>query len=261
MLTLSYQYVESTQADALHLVLIHGWGLHSGVWEKVIEPLRAFAHLTIIDRAGYGASPMMSPDEEQQALLAIVPPVAIYVGWSLGTMKVLALASLYPERVLAVIAVAATPCFVQRDDWPYAMPIAVFKDFEQRVLENPDLGLMRFIGLQCQGSASQRQDMHFLQAQLAQQPIPQPCVLEQGLRELAQLDNRSIVQKLRCPLLWMQGANDGLAHVNADVLMRLNPLMAVQVISQAGHVPFVSHPQIFSDVIKRFIHELQHDEF
>jgi pimeloyl-[acyl-carrier protein] methyl ester esterase len=268
MLTLSYRRFASEKADAPHLVLIHGWGLHSGVWDRVIQPLRAVAHLTLIDRKGYGKEQggldirFITSDEEQQAILAIAPPCAIYIGWSLGGTMVLDIAYRYPERVLAVVAVASSPCFCEREHWHNALSKQEFKQFFQGVLAHSAyVTLMRFIGLQCQGSATQRDDMRFLYAQLEQCPIPHQQILIADAGALWQTDNRSQLQQLRCPVLWIRGEKDSIARVDMDSLLTLNPLIAVSTISEAAHVPFVSQPDIFVQIIKRFLHELQHDCF
>ncbi|MCB1657818.1 MAG: alpha/beta fold hydrolase [Pseudomonadales bacterium] len=261
MLGLNYRQFKCDNPAALHVVLIHGWGLHSGVFNKIIEPLRAFAHVTLIDRAGYAPSPMMTAAQETQAILNIAPPCAIYIGWSLGGMLVLDLASRYPHRVMAVMVVATNPCFVQRDDWLCAMPLATFKAFEQSVVDNMYVGLLRFIGLQCQGSATQRHDIRYLQEQLMARAMPNYHALLAGLSDLLQLDIRQTVQVLRCPMIWLRGAKDSLAKADIDALFALNPLIAVSTTSEAAHVPFVSHPTLFVNTVKRFIDELQHDQF
>ena len=259
MSTLSYQRFVSEKADAPHLVLIHGWGLHSGVWDKVIEPLRAFAHVTVIDRAGYGNSPMMTLAKEQQAILDIAPPCAIYIGWSLGGAIVIDMALQYPKRVMAVVAVATNPCFLQRNNWRCAMPSADFNEFLDSVRASAYVALVRFMGLQCQGSATQREDMRFLQGQLENCPIPHRDVLLNGLKELFAADIRSGLQYLHCPILWVMGEKDSLAKVDVNALLALNRLIAVNTISDAAHAPFVSHPESFVKNIKQFLHELQHD--
>lgn len=261
MSTLSYRRFVSAQTDALHFVLIHGWGLHSGVWDKVIQPLRAFANLTIIDRAGYGTSPIMTAMQEREAILSIAPPCAIYIGWSLGAALVIDIANRHPERVMAVMAVAANPCFVQRQDWLCAMPLAVFNEFEQSVINNPYLCLLRFIGLQCHGSTTRRDDMRFLQEQLEKFPISHRDVLLNGLKELFTADMRIALQHLRCPILWLVGGKDSLAKVDINALFGLNRLIAVNTISEAAHAPFVSHPEFFVAAVKRFLYELQNDCF
>jgi pimeloyl-[acyl-carrier protein] methyl ester esterase len=170
----------------LEIVLIHGWGLHSGVWQKLVNYLQEFASITVIDRAGYGNSPLMNAEEELAAILADCPPKAVYVGWSLGVSVILQLATQYPHRVQAMVALNATPCFVARNDWLHAMPIKTFQQFQQDTEENAYTALLRFMGLQTQGSSTQRQEMRLLQKILAEQAIPHHVQLLRGLADLAQ---------------------------------------------------------------------------
>lgn len=238
-----------------NIVLIHGWGLHSGVWQKNIKELQVFANVILIDRAGYGHSPIMSLEEELQAILAIAPAQAVYIGWSLGASVVWQLASRYPQRVQGIIAVAANPCFVARDDWSHGMSWQAFNQFKESTQSNAYTTLLRFMGLQTQGALSQRQDMRFLQQQLAQQAIPHTQVLLNGLNELAQ-DYRSLITQLNCPILWVQGAKDILVNVDADALLALNEHIIVNIIADAAHVPFVSHSDLFSDCVMCFVADL-----
>mgnify|MGYP000402649854 FL=1 len=104
MSSLHSRFYPASRPDAVHLVLVHGWGLAGGVWHALLPHLRAVAHLTVIDRAGYGGSADLSPEHELEALLAVVPARAIYVGWSLGFGLVAELALRHPQRVQALAA-------------------------------------------------------------------------------------------------------------------------------------------------------------
>lgn len=243
----------------LEIVLIHGWGLHSGVWQTLIEYLQAFANITVIDRAGYGQSPVMSHEQELNEILAACPPTAVYIGWSLGVSVILQLATRYPQRVQAIVALAADPCFVARKDWPHAMPIDTFQQFQQDTEENAYTALLRFMGLQTQGSSTQRQDMRFLQQLLAQHPIPHHLQLLQGLADLAQ-DYRPLVQAICCPMLWVYGAKDRLVNIDVDALLALNPQIIFGSLADAAHVLLLSHPEPLSDMIIRFLRGNGYDD-
>jgi len=260
MSALSYRCFACDKADALHVVLIHGWGLHGGVWDKVIEPLRTFAHVTVIDRAGYGNSPRMTKEQELAALLAIMPPEAVYVGWSLGFTLVAEVAARYPARVHGVVAVAANPCFVWRPEWVYGLAELQFRRVVGRTLSNPDAELVRFIGLQCHDSPSQREDMLFLKQQLAAKPMPYYRVLIEGLTVLSD-DQRPTVEKITCPILWLLGERDSLVKLNHEVLAALNKKIIVSIVKDAAHVPFVSHAAVFITRLANFCRELQYDSF
>jgi len=38
------------------VLLLHGWGMHSGVWENVVEGLRDDYRITMLDLPGHGYS-------------------------------------------------------------------------------------------------------------------------------------------------------------------------------------------------------------
>jgi len=170
-------------------------------------------------------------------------------------LLVLDIANQCPERVQAVVTIACNPCFVQRDDWPCAMSLLDFQQFQQGLRDNPSATLKRFIALQCVGSTSQKQDARFLQQQQAAQPLPSLSTLEVGLTLLAQ-DYRQQFAQLPLPMLCLFGENDGLVPVAVgDALLALNANVQLSIIADAAHVPFVSHPEIVAQQLRQFVQE------
>src|SRR5512144_1225459 len=59
------------------LVLVHGWGMHSGIWEDVIEALMDDYRVTYLDLPGYGYSRFAggeySLDSLSRTLVAVAP--------------------------------------------------------------------------------------------------------------------------------------------------------------------------------------------
>ena len=165
---------------------------------------------------------------------------------------ILQLATRHPQRVQAIVALAANPCFVARHDWPHAMPVEIFHKFQQDTEENTYTALLRFMGLQTQGSSTQRQDMRFLQQLLAQYPIPHHLQLLQGLADLAK-DYRPLVQEICCPMLWVYGEKDRLVNMDVDALLALNPKITFGTLVDAAHVLLLSHPEPLSEMIMRFL--------
>jgi pimeloyl-[acyl-carrier protein] methyl ester esterase len=246
MYSLRHQVYLSDNSHALNLVLVHGWGVNSGVWQPLLPYLEDDFHVTVID--GF--------EEDITAYLDIAPEFAIWCGWSLGGLLVLDIASQRPKRVQAVVKIACNPCFVQRDDWPCAMSLLDFQQFQQGLRENPSATLKRFIALQCLGSISQKQDARFLQQQLAVQPLPSLSTLQAGLTLLAQ-DYRQQFAELPIPILCLFGESDGLVPVAvAKVLLALNAKAQLSIIEDAAHVPFLSHPQKVAQALAQLVQEL-----
>ena len=97
------------------LVLLHGWGLHGGIWSGLLPELDGFGERLTPDLPGHGASPCPGDEIGLEALadrlVPGVPEGAAVLGWSLGAMVALTLARRHPERVSRLVLVAATPRF------------------------------------------------------------------------------------------------------------------------------------------------------
>ena len=117
-----YRHTLGSGPDVL---LLHGWGMHSGVWEDVVEALLDHHRVTILDLPGHGYSRASRSDHTLDALtaavLTVAPPRAAWVGWSLGGLAAQRAAIVAPERVSRLVLVSSTPCFVQRPDWPHGI--------------------------------------------------------------------------------------------------------------------------------------------
>ena len=172
-------------ASAPELVLLHGWGLHSVVWDPVVPALLEHFQITVIDLPGLGRSPMPAGDYDLDYVIAhvlrVAPARAVWLAWSLGGEVATAIAARHPERVAALSLVASNPCFVQRGDWPAAMPESVFRQFRDLFDEDRDGTLIRFLSLQCRGSARMKEDIRFLQEIMYLQGLPAPKALRAGL--------------------------------------------------------------------------------
>lgn len=201
-------------AAAPALVLLHGWGLHGGVWHGFLPLLRAHFTVTVIDLPGFGRSAATPwPDDPAHLdamLLAVAPARALWLGWSLGGLLALGIAARHPGRVQALTMLAATPCFVQREGWTEAMPAPSFAQFRADVQAGAEPALQRFLALQCRGPASAKADIRILQQVLVAAPLPSPHTLTAALDALARQDARADLAALPVPLQFILGEHDAL---------------------------------------------------
>lgn len=233
--------------EAATLVLLHGWGLHSGVWRDFLPLLTPQFQVRCIDLPGFGRSAAMtgpdSLDAMAEAVMLVAPEKAIWAGWSLGGLIALAIAARHPEKVAALALLAATPCFVQRQDWVTAMPADVFAAFSASVQQSPDAALQHFLALQCKGSVSMKHDLRFLQATSQMENMPARGALLAGLEVLANNDLRAVLASLSVPVLCVLGEQDALVPCAvAEAVRQINTVCTVELVVGAAHVPFVSHP-------------------
>jgi pimeloyl-[acyl-carrier protein] methyl ester esterase len=229
------------------LVLLHGWGMNGAVWEPLLPGLSAHFRLTIPELPGHGGSaPLASADLAQwaAACLAVAPPRAYWLGWSLGGQVALQAALSAAQRVRGLTLVAATPRFVQADDWDCAMPTGTFRQFAAALGDDPNATLMRFLGLQVSGAEHARETLRLLRAELTQRPPASRVGLEQGLALLLETDLRPRLAELACPTHWLFGGRDTLVPPTIRGRIReALPPATVDTIDGAGHAPFLSHPQ------------------
>jgi len=229
------------------VVLLHGWGMNAAVWEPLLPQLSEHFSLTVIELPGHGASPAaVSADLSEWArlCLAVAPPRACWVAWSLGGQVALRAALDMPARVAGLSLVAATPRFVQGPDWPCAMPMETFHGFASALGDDPNATLLRFLGLQVKGAEHARETLRLLRAELEQRPPASRAGLHQGLEILLHTDLRRELSQLGCPTHWLFGTRDTLVPRSLPVrLAQSLPDARIEQIEGAGHAPFLSHPQ------------------
>ena len=96
--------------------MLHGWGLHGGVFSRVAERLAASHCVHLVDLPGHGASaPLASFDADAVADLLdqAFPLPAQVVGWSLGGLVAQHWAARHPDKIKSLALVATSPRFVR----------------------------------------------------------------------------------------------------------------------------------------------------
>lgn len=240
------------------VVLIHGWGMHSGVWEDVAESLFDHHRVTVVDLPGHGFSRSLETrhnlDELCAAVAATVPAPAAWVGWSLGGLIAQRAAITAPERVSRLVLVNSTPCFVQRPDWPHGIDLSVLRRFAEELRRNYRAVLKRFIALEVHGSEHATAQLHLLKAMLFQHGEPEVSALEDGLAILENADLRAEWPRIICPTLLLMGQRDQLVPAEAGVVLLASlPNARLRVFERAGHAPFFFHLSDFIAELRVFL--------
>jgi len=251
-----------TTSNPPELVVLHGWGMHSLVWDEVMPALLLHFQVTVVDLPGLGRSPVASSDYTLdnivEQVLAVAPQRAVWLGWSLGGMVAIRAASQFPQRVSGLITVATSPRFVADADWPLAMQPAVLDAFYQVLLEDAEGTLIRFLSLQCKGSATIKDDIRALKELVYFHGIPARKALQGGLDILKSADLRADLAQIQCPTLHVFGEHDHLVPVGvSDAITALQPQAQTAVIKGVAHLPFLSAPDLFMAACNDFLREKQ----
>ncbi len=221
-----------------HINLLPGWGLaaHS------MQPLRA-ALLELLPEVNVHIQPLpaiqLSSLETDLSSLAQQLKPGVLVGWSLGGMLAVQLNRRFPEHFPRVATLASNACFVERRDWPAAMPTDTYKAFYQSYRDDPEKALKRFALLITQGSPQARQLTRDLQwdGLTAEQRL-------HGLAVLGMLDNRVALRSPLQPMLHCFAAQDALVPVAAaEAIGALHASSRIAISYQASHALPLEQPQ------------------
>lgn len=245
------------------LVLIHGWGLHGGVWDVFVPLLAPYYRVLRVDLPGHGGSGWSGEaalDDMTAAVLEVAPPVAAWLGWSLGGLVAMRAALQAPARVSALLLLASTPCFVHRPDWQCAMLPALLDSFAAELQRDYLRTLNRFLALQVRGSDDGAAVLRLLRAQLLAKGEPDPAALQAGLEILRNTDLRDAVGALACPALLVAGERDTLVPAAAaGAAVGLMPDAAVEFVTGAGHAPFIARPAAVAALVRDFLQRQPRD--
>lgn len=241
-------HIETT-GNGPDLVMLHGWAMHSGVWDSVVEPLSRRFRLHRVDLPGHGASRdcVLESLEQMTAVIADRLPGSYSVcGWSLGGQVAIRLALQAPERVQRLVLVASTPCFVKQADWPWGMEATTLTLFMENLMRDYTQTLNRFLTLQISGSEDQTRVLARLRESVLCDQPPDAATLQTGLKILQTSDLRAELNRIGQPVLLIHGQNDVITPAGAAEWMQQHlPRAHLRLFPHCGHAPFLSFPERF----------------
>ncbi len=268
-----------TRGSGAPLLLIHGWGMHGGMWGGVAERLAEHFRVLAVDLPGHGYSktgkgeegrgkgqdpvspfPLLpspfSMDAIVDELSAQFSEPLTVCGWSLGGQIALRWAMLHPQQVRRLALVASTPCFVRRPDWECGMAAETLAEFAVALQQDYAPTLRRFLALQVRGSERERELLAALRSALSSRGEPDLGALQFGLDILRDCDLRGALPDIRQPALVVGGERDTLTPPQAShYLVAQLPDARLVEIGGAAHAPFLSHPDEFMKHLTSFLHE------
>ncbi len=238
------------QGQGKPLILLHGWGFNSEIWNDIAIELAHNWKVYQVDLPGHGKSPMVEyslPILTEQ-LANNLPHDAVWIGWSLGGL--LAMNMAIQHQVRGLVLIATSPRFVTASDWPHAMTADVLQQFANQ-LETDTVGtLKRFLTLQIRGCDNARQQLRNLNSFLANPPSIE--ALQSGLQLLQNTDLRSQLHQINCPAQLCLGKYDKIVPIEMGNDWTL-PTLRKSIIKPAAHIPFLSHPEIFMAILQDFL--------
>jgi len=246
------------------IVMVHGWGMHTGIWRPFAEALAKDYRVTCIDLPGHGRSGRMPAFDLEHLALVLLDAVddepACWLGWSLGATIALDIASRFPERADRLILLAGNPRFIRTHDaadspehWPGVSP-RVLDAFSGQLAEDAQQTLLRFLALQVHGLPDTKALLKMLKMAIFECAPPDNTALQQGLKILKEADLRPALAAFNRPVSAILGGRDTLVpHAVGEHLHSLQPDLQLHLLEKAGHVPFLSHQDQLLKIISGFM--------
>lgn len=237
------------------VALIHGWGYDAGVFAPVAAELAKRCRVHLVDLPGYGrnrALPPMPLPDLAAALGAALPAGTTLCGWSLGGQVALATLARSSARFPRLALVSSTPKFAAGDGWTHGVAPVLLAGFVRALKSDPAALMARFGALVNQGDANARELTRLLAAQ-QRNSLAAPAALAQGLEWLAELDFRTLLPKVKAPVLLVHGELDPLIPLAAaEAATSSLDNGSLEVFAKAAHAPFLSDPERFVSRIGDF---------
>lgn len=247
------------------LVLIHGVGTNSSIWERAVPILSERRRVTSIDLPGFGASPP-PPDWELGSVADLIAEALTeeleepfeLIGSSLGGAIAITLADRHPRLVRRMVL--AAPAGFRPAPGPLPQVLAAIAE--------PMLSARRRAGLRLSDHAQARRallagtvaDGAALDSAAARLVLGASAgarSLGPATRAAAAADLREPLARLATPFGLVWGSQDRvIPATTVERILELHPDTPVEIVSGAGHIPHLELPDRFSEAVERVLSQL-----
>jgi len=240
------------------VAFLHGWALNGSVFGSLGARLGANHRTHAIDLPGHGRSPWTKGSGDLEGLARRVaehlPARCSLVGWSLGGLVAVRIATLFPERVSRLVLIASTPCPAQRRGWPHGLDEATLAGLEKKLARDWRAAVLDVVGIAVKGDERQLDTLRELRRCATDHGEPSPAALAAGLAVLRATDLRGELARVRAPTLVIGGAEDRMSPPAAAQALAAGIAQArLELIRGAAHAPFLSHRDPVEGLVADFL--------
>ncbi|MDQ1237349.1 MAG: pimeloyl-ACP methyl ester esterase BioH [Wigglesworthia glossinidia] len=240
-----------------NIIFLHGWGFNAQIWSGIIPYYSDNFKLHIVDLPGYGKNRNFFKYSLKDIIDIISyhsPNQSILIGWSLGGLIATKAIIQNPEKFHGLIVICSSPCFCEKKSWP-GIKIKILNNFALQLKDNFKNTMNRFFSIQLLGAKKQIRNIRKLKDNFFDQPEPSFRTLISGLKILKNTDLRYSLKHLKIPILKIYGSLDVLIPKKSiPIIKKLYQTNNFDfIIPEASHAPFISHPKLFFQIIKKFL--------
>ena len=215
-----------------NLVLLHGWGFSSDIFENLIEKYKKSYCITVIDLPGHGRSDDVDGGLGSwcEELIKFIPRKSILLGWSLGGLLSIYIAT--KIQLEQLILVASTPSLVNHENWKFGISSEIFHQFAINLKSDSTKTLKRFVSLQ----TKDRSEILKLYKGIQKYPATDKA-LNIGLDILLNSDLQESYKKIDIPKSIVLGSLDTLVPSEIEDWYKDNKTQTYLL--RSGHLPFL----------------------
>jgi pimeloyl-ACP methyl ester carboxylesterase len=251
-------YFEDYGSGDSAIVLVHGWGMGLRMWDYNIPALVASGHRVVaLDHRGCGRSDKDFDDFGIQSIAGDVVALVDHLkldkvvlnGWSLGGAVVVAAAAELGARCAGLfLTCAATPCYLQKDDYPHGGT----EEAMAETLAAMSADRVNFLaGLSAGVCADVTPDVVAWMMRSFLEATPMAA---QGLAELGPLDQRDVLAGLDIPIVSAVGALDQVVDPNVcRSVSDYNAGASLIEFENSGHAPQVEDAARYNQELVSFL--------
>lgn len=223
------------------LVLFHGWGFTSKVWQPIIGELIQNYAVYVVDLPGFGKSKLIEWDKFKAILFSSLPDNFMLVGWSMGGGYGIQLASEHPEKITNLVCIGASPKFIKDSTWP-GIEEKFFDEFCHALEKDPIATLKEFVKSQ----SGRELDLDL-------ENLPNKKAMQIGLQLLKTWDLRHALTKVT-NACFMFGRLDKVIPVTTlKIMQQQYPAFDYVLFKNDAHMPFLSNQKIFLHELRRVL--------
>lgn len=240
------------------VVLLHGWGLHGGIFASLVASLEVDHRVHVLDLPGHGHSPWSkgAGDLEGWARLvaAHLPERCALVGWSLGGIVAHRIARIFPHRISKLIMISTGAVGVKRRDFPHAADPQLLKGLSERLQRDWRGAVLEFLNIEVRGDDNPLEALRVLRQQVDSHGAPNAGALVAGMEIVKGSDLRAQSAAIAAPTLLIAGEYDRITPPEGvRVLAGCIPDARMHLIPKAAHAPFLSQRAVVEAMIGEFL--------
>jgi pimeloyl-[acyl-carrier protein] methyl ester esterase len=249
------------KGTGMPLVFLHGWAMSGDVWR--FQQVFAEQYRCIVpDLRGHGRSSApvsgYSFDCFARDLAELFSSLdlerAIVIAWSMGVHVTLQAFPLIRERLSALVFVSGTARFTAAADYPFGLPPSEARGLGIRLKSDPSRAVLDFAAGMFTVEERNLGCCEMMSGMSDSSLLPDTQAARESLASLASADFRTVLADIDLPVLLIHGSSDTICPAAASHLMaEMLPDARLAVMAGAGHAPFLSRPDEFMYILRKFV--------